>query len=674
MKDEPEIVKRLREEEKLGKVFNEPYYGLTGLNFSKGSSVNINGKTTMLYKHEPNQISKKNKQFSCEELFENEDFYHTLIENVLEGILILEINGTIIFSNPAAARTFGFQSVKECNGNNILDFVEAKFKSNIIENKECSKTKDDKSLDIYQITNLKGENVWVEAIGSKINYLGKTVFVVYTRDISERKEMEESLRASKETFKKLYDKAPIPYHTLSPVGIITNVNEKWCKTLKYTKEDVKGKSIFDFIVKREREDAKSSYEKKILEKKSYAGGHERTYVTKNNEERIFIIHDYFLYDNNDNVISVHTTMEDITQRRQLWDNIVKSEEKYRVLAETSADGVLTTDVLGRLTYVNPSLEKILGRRKSKILATPFKNYLSESTVYLFQHAFIEVRKNGKKMENISLDILHNEGYEIPIEANISPLKKDGKFIGVECTIRDVSERKRIERELKRSEKLRTEFMNIAAHELKSPITPIKGYLELIESEKNSSEKVKNWARIGMRNADRLMRLVNDILDVSRLDTNTMRFNMEKLDVKEILNNAIEDVKPIIENKGLKFNNEIPECLPKIFCDSYRLSQVLKNLLGNAIKFTDYGSISMKVKEKDGHLIICVEDTGIGISNDETKKIFTKFYQAYTGEDRKNEGTGLGLFICKEIVKKHNGEIWAESKVGKGSKFIIELPT
>jgi signal transduction histidine kinase len=244
---------------------------------------------------------------------------------------------------------------------------------------------------------------------------------------------------------------------------------------------------------------------------------------------------------------------------------------------------------------------------------------------------------------------------------------------MECTVRDISERKKVERELKQSEKLRTEFMNIVAHELKSPITPIKGYLELIESDKDVDEKIRNWAKIGLRNAERLMRLVNDILDVSRLDTDTMRFNMEKCDLSEIFEDTTEDIKPDIESKNLKFIKEIPENIPKILCDKYRLSQVLKNILGNAIKFTDYGSISLIVEEKEKHISICVEDTGVGISNGESKKIFTKFYQAYTGEDRKNEGTGLGLFICKEIVKKHNGKIWAESKVGKGSKFIIKLP-
>lgn len=621
------------------------------------------------------------------------------------------------------------------------------------------------------------------------------------KDITERKQIEEALEESEKKFKLLYENAPVPYHTLSPAGIITDVNEKWRQMLGYTKKEVIGKSIFDYISKSERETAKASFKNKIKSKNPYTGGHERAYLTKDAGKRIFIIHDFFSFDKENDVRSVHTTMEDITKRKQsegklkqsekkyrtifelspeaivlldkkgiildansrvydwlgyksediigkniielpffskeakvkikkkfsqriygkklppyeldfvtksgekrsgmvygnlikdkdqeiigdlvaisditqrqrVWDEMVKSEEKYRVLAETSADGVFTTDTLGRLTYINPSLEKLLGRRKGEILATPFRDRLSESSVYLFQQAVLDVRKSSKKAEKTELDIIHKEGYEIPIEVNISPLNKDGNFIGIECTVRDISERKRVVMDLKRSENLRTEFMNIVAHELKSPVTPIKGYLELIESDKDADDRIKNWARIGLRNAERLMRLVNDILDVSRLDTDTMRFNMEKVNIVEVLNDAAEDMQTAIENKDLKFNKEIPKNLPKIVGDKYRLSQILKNILENAVKFTDYGSITIRAEKKENHLIISVEDTGIGISGNETKKIFTKFYQAYTGEDRINEGTGLGLFICKEIVKKHKGEIWAESEVGKGSTFTLKLP-
>jgi PAS domain S-box-containing protein len=380
-----------------------------------------------------------------------------------------------------------------------------------------------------------------------------------------------------------------------------------------------------------------------------------------------------LFDEKNQPISVVGTIEDITDRKKVWEELVKSEEKYRILAETSADGVFTTDSLGRLTYINPSFEKLCGRRKSQILATPFRNYLLEDSVYFFQQIFIDVRKKNDKIENVELELVAGDGGITPIEANIAPLTKQTEFGGVVCTVRDITQRREIEDELKKNERLKTEFMNIAAHELRSPVTPIKGYLDLIIHDNESNEKIKNWAKISLRNAERLLRLVNDILDVSRLDSDTMRFDMEKIDPIEFLNEIVEDMKPAIINKKLEFRVNISTPLPHIIGDKNRLSQVLKNLIGNSLKFTDCGYIALDVEKRDNHILITVEDTGIGISKDELKKIFTKFYQAYTGEDRNNEGTGLGLFISKEIVKKHNGYIWAESEIGKGSRFIIQLP-
>jgi len=353
--------------------------------------------------------------------------------------------------------------------------------------------------------------------------------------------------------------------------------------------------------------------------------------------------------------------------------LVKLEEKYRVLAETSADGVITIDPLGRLIYVNPSFENMLNRRKSQILATMFREYLSEDSVYFFQQISIDSRKKDEKIENVELELVHSNGDIVPIEVNIAPFKKEDEFAGLVCTIRDITERRKVEDELKKSERLKTEFMNIAAHELKSPVTPIKGYLDLIISDDESNDKIKNWAKVSLRNSDRLLRLVNDILDVSRLDTDTMSFEMIKLPIVEILDEIAEDMKPPVEGKGLKFIIDIPRDLPKIMGDKHRLSQVLKNLLVNALKFTDNGSISIVAEKQKENILIKIADTGIGISKDEVKKVFNKFYQAYTGDDRKNEGTGLGLFICREIVQKHNGDIWVESKLSQGSTFYIKIP-
>jgi PAS domain S-box-containing protein len=541
MKGEPEIVKEIRESENLGEL-NSKSEGISQETFHE-----LDGDAKVLEnnleKGEENfEFGKEVDSVCCE----NEELYQKLVENSSEGILIIDFKSKVLFANPAVVKMFGFKSIDESIGKNALDFIESKYRKKAIKDQLLVNTGKGGFLDIYEAITADGKKIWIECIGSKIKYKGKTANVVFVRDT--------------------------------------------------------------------------------------------------------------------------------TDRQKTWEELVKLEERYRILAETSVDGILTMDPLGRLTYANPSFERMCMREKNDIMLTPFREYLSGESIYLFQQIFIDARKMNKKIENIELELIRNGGNIIPIEINICPLKKEEKFTGMVCTVHDLTERNNMESELKKSERLKTEFMNIAAHELKSPVTPIKGYLDLIISDNEASEKVKNWANISLRNSERLLRLVNDILDVSRLDSDTMRFDMEKLNTADILNEIAEDMKPAVENKNLEFKIHISDDLPHILGDRCRLLQVLRNIVGNAIKFTDNGYISIEAKREEDYVLISVEDTGTGISSEELKKIFTKFYQAYTGNDRNNEGTGLGLFICREIIEKHDGKIWAESKLRQGSKFLIKLPS
>jgi len=541
MKNEPKIVKEMRESENLGKL-NSKSEGTSQETFHE-----LDGDADFL----ENNLEKDEGNFELGEeinsvFCENEEIYQKLIENSSEGILIIDFKSKILFANPTVVKMFGFKSIDESIGKNTLDFIEPKYRKRAAKNQLLVNTGKGGYLDTYEAITEDGRKIWIECIGTNINYKGKTANVLFIRDT--------------------------------------------------------------------------------------------------------------------------------TDRQKTWDELVKLEEKYRILAETSVDGIITIDPLGRLTYVNPSFERMCMRDKNDIIMTLFREYLSEESIYLFQQSFIDTRKTNKKIENIELELAQDDFNIIPIKINICPLKKDDEFTGIVCTVHDLTERNNIENELKKSERLKTEFMNIAAHELKSPVTPIKGYLDLIISDNESSEKIKNWARISLRNCERLLRLVNDILDVSRLDSDTMRFDMGKLNTAEIINEIAEDMKPAVENKNLEFKIYIPDNLPNIMGDRCRLLQVLRNIIGNAIKFTDNGYISIEANREEDYILISVKDTGTGISNEELKKIFTKFYQAYTGNDRNNEGTGLGLFICKEIIEKHDGKMWAESKLRKGSKFLIKIPS
>jgi len=226
--------------------------------------------------------------------------------------------------------------------------------------------------------------------------------------------------------------------------------------------------------------------------------------------------------------------------------------------------------------------------------------------------------------------------------------------------------------LKSVDKLKTEFMNIAAHELKTPLVPMVGYLHLIDKSKLDSEDRENL-EIALRNTQRLQRLVGDILDIAKLESKVMKFNMEDIQLGRAIKDAVSSAAPFAKEKKIYRKSEAPAKLPIIKGDYMRLSQVLTNLLNNSIKFTDNGGITLRARKTGGQIIVEVSDTGIGIAKQEVSKLFTKFYQADSSAKRKYGGTGLGLAICKEIIKAHKGDIWVKSELGKGSTFGFRVP-
>jgi len=610
-------------------------------------------------------------------LTDGEKKYRGLFESAIDPIIVLDKNGTFIDLNIQATNLLKYNREeligKKFYEAKILD--ENSLKETMQNFKKRIKGEKIPPYEIKAITK-EGEFIPAEINANAIYDNGEIIGeLVILRDIRERyarEKIQKELNESEEKFGDIFD-ATSDFLVYLEKGIILDINNAAINICNVSKHDIVGKNFSIFKEFFSEEDIKKHYDAIEITR---TGGDVHDYETELETPKGTKYELLFSADcirDHEEIKGILIRGKDITQRHRAWQELVKLEEKYRVLAETSADGVITIDPLGRLTYVNPSFEKMLNRRKSQILATMFRNYLSEDSVYFFQQISIDSRKKDTKIENVELELVNSNGDIVPIEVNIAPFKKEDEFAGLVCTIRDITERRKVEDELKKSERLKTEFMNIAAHELKSPVTPIKGYLDLIISDEGADDKIKDWAKVSLRNSERLLRLVNDILDVSRLDTDTMSFEMIKLPIVEILDEIAEDMKPSIEGKDIKFITDIPRDLPKIMGDKHRLSQVLKNLLVNALKFTDNGSISILAEKQKENILIKIADTGIGISKDEVKKIFNKFYQAYTGDDRKNEGTGLGLFICREILQKHNGDIWVESKLGKGSTFYIKIP-
>ncbi|MEI6845514.1 MAG: ATP-binding protein [Candidatus Firestonebacteria bacterium] len=229
--------------------------------------------------------------------------------------------------------------------------------------------------------------------------------------------------------------------------------------------------------------------------------------------------------------------------------------------------------------------------------------------------------------------------------------------------------------LKEIDMLKTELISKVSHELRTPLTVITEAVKIVSDGScgDLNAEQKDYLETAVRNVERLGRLINDVLFIQKLEAGMLQFNMQEYNINDVVIKAMEPMRPLAEKSRLALEAIIGKFLPKVKFDGDRITQVFINLLNNAIKFTDEGKITV-ITEKDGDYIrVSVIDTGIGIKKEDLHKLFGKFEQISTGNERETGGTGLGLSICKEIIVNHKGRIWAESEWGKGTKFCFTLP-
>jgi len=307
------------------------------------------------------------------------------------------------------------------------------------------------------------------------------------------------------------------------------------------------------------------------------------------------------------------------------------------------------------------------------------------------------------VKNVDGELNAKDGKGVPVNITASALQSEaGNIEGIVIAAKDMSEIQRLQREkfqvleksksqLEQKVKIRTqdlekarielersiatkgEFMNIAAHELRTPLQPVIGYADRLLQKGDLTDWQKERLTIIIKNARNLLQLVQDILDINKMETGIMKFSWEEVDLSSLIKDIYESFRPSVEAKNLQFILDAPKTLSKVRGDPQRLTQVFSNLIDNAIKFTDYGSITIAAQEDKDTVTVAVMDTGIGIEERDTPKIFTKFFQTDSSLKRKQKGTGLGLAIAKAIIQAHKGEISVKSTLEKGSTFRVVLP-
>jgi PAS domain S-box-containing protein len=358
----------------------------------------------------------------------------------------------------------------------------------------------------------------------------------------------------------------------------------------------------------------------------------------------------------------------------------ESEQKYRVVADYAQDWETWIGLDNKFIYVSPSCERITGYKSDEF----YKDFsLYERIVYsddreIFEKHLKEIRMENAPDARLEFRIVTRNGEMRWIEhicGNI--FGTDGKWLGQRSNNRDITERKKMEEQLKELDKLKDDFLMITTHELKTPLVPIKSQCQLILAGDYGKINKKQKEAIEMiyRNEEVLGALTSEVMDVAKIKSGKMQIMRVPSQLEKIVANVVADLKTAAERKHITLSLDTMPELPKMFIDESRIRQALANLIDNAIKFTPgNGTIKVDVQREKGIVSVAVSDTGIGISAKNIPKLFTPFFQAESDVTHKQRGTGLGLAISKGLVEAHGGTISVKSAgEGKGSTFIVTLP-
>lgn len=381
-----------------------------------------------------------------------------------------------------------------------------------------------------------------------------------------------------------------------------------------------------------------------------------------------------LYQENDQELRKET--ERLEKSRKALINILKDvedarrqavEERDKTLAiiNNFTDGLMVFDKSRKVVLANSKTEEIFGIAEKDLIGKEIKDFENISLLSSLPKLICRNNKiKAVKRAEFSL------GKEIVIEITVVGLKKRKKEIGFLVIFHNISREKMVE-------KLKTEFVSIAAHQLRTPLSAIKWSLSLLQEEKMSENERKDLLTKVFRSNERMINLINDLLNVARIEEGRYLFELQKENIVEIVKKVIPLFSGGIKAKNIKFTFTVSEGkIPDVKIDKEKISLCIQNLLSNAVRYTKKGgrvTFSIKYNISKKEILFSIQDTGVGISENQQKRVFGKFFRGENVIKMETEGTGLGLFIAKNVVEAHKGKIWFKSKINKGTTFYFTIP-
>jgi len=361
------------------------------------------------------------------------------------------------------------------------------------------------------------------------------------------------------------------------------------------------------------------------------------------------------------------------------DRLEREAQRLAAIVSSSDDAIISKDLNGIIQTWNRGAERIFGYSADEVIGKSITIIIPEERLDEETEVLKRIRA-GLSVEHFETVRRRKDGSPINISLTVSPVKThDGRVVGASKIARDVSEQIRLRAAGDEASRMKDEFLAVLSHELRTPLNTVLGYARMLRQDEDESRMPEEMRRRALealeRNADTLSRLVNDVLDTSRVVTGKLRLVFETCAIDQLVEEAIETVRPAADVKGLLIERRLERGLT-VMGDRDRLLQVVWNLLSNAVKFTPAGgSVVVQGHKASGVIHVSVTDTGVGIGPDDLPFVFQRFWQAHTGVSREFSGLGIGLALARHLVELHGGAIRAESAgIGHGAIFTVSLPT
>ena len=365
------------------------------------------------------------------------------------------------------------------------------------------------------------------------------------------------------------------------------------------------------------------------------------------------------------ITNITNNLNDLSEVIRLTqENLEQESKRLNSILSYMTDGVLATNRRGKITMINDMAKKQLGVQKEDVLNKSILELLKIEDEY-------ELRDLITQIPELMIDSQDANGEYLSLRVRFALVRRESGFIsGLVAVLHDTTEQEKEERE-------RRLFVSNVSHELRTPLTSVKSYLEALDEGALSEPVAPDFIKVSLDETNRMMRMVTDLLHLSRIDNETSHLDVELINFTAFITfilNRFDKMRGPDEEKKYELVRDYPITSVWIEIDTDKMTQVIDNILNNAIKYSpDGGKITVTMKTTDDQMILSISDQGLGIPKQDLPRIFDRFYRVDRARSRAQGGTGLGLSIAKEIIKQHKGFIWAKSEYGKGSTFTIVLP-